>query len=142
MMYEAIVLEGDKLNREKSRLKAENAGINMSKERENQIAEIDRRLNILERKRVRVDGGKLSFSSDAFQLNKKKKLVTIHSRKIFKGYYEDDIEVAIQKIMLSSESLLKEIEREFQILRQLNNHENFIRYYTYETEKVERADFV
>lgn len=48
MMYEAIVSEGDKLNREKSRLKAENAGINMSKEKENQIAEIDRRLNILE----------------------------------------------------------------------------------------------
>jgi hypothetical protein len=48
MMYEAIVSEGDKLNRDKSRLKAENAGINMSKEKENQIAEIDRRLNILE----------------------------------------------------------------------------------------------
>jgi hypothetical protein len=47
-MYEAIVSEGDKLNRDKSRLKAENAGINMSKEKENQIAEIDRRLNILE----------------------------------------------------------------------------------------------
>lgn len=48
MMYEAIVLEGDKLNREKSRLKAENAGINMSQEKEKQIADIDRRLSILE----------------------------------------------------------------------------------------------
>ena len=48
LMYEAIVLEGDKLNREKSRLKAENAGINMSQEKERQIADIDRRLNILE----------------------------------------------------------------------------------------------
>jgi len=74
-------------------------------------------------------------------LNKKKKLPPIDSRKIFKGYYEDDIEVAIQKIQ-SSDALLREIEREFQILRQLNNHENFIRYYTYETEKVERAEFV
>jgi hypothetical protein len=48
LMYEAIVLEGDKLNREKSRLKAENAGINMSQEKERQIADIDRRLSILE----------------------------------------------------------------------------------------------
>lgn len=48
LMYEAIVLEGDKLNREKSRLKAENAGINMSQEKERQIADIDRRLGILE----------------------------------------------------------------------------------------------
>ena len=31
VMYEAIVSEGDRLNREKSKLKAENAGINMSK---------------------------------------------------------------------------------------------------------------
>ena len=48
LMYETIVLEGDKLNREKSRLKAENAGINMSQEKERQIADIDRRLSILE----------------------------------------------------------------------------------------------
>ena len=48
LMYEAIVLEGDKLNREKSRLKAENAGINMSKETEMSIADIDKRLFILE----------------------------------------------------------------------------------------------
>lgn len=48
LMYEAIVAEGDKLNREKSRLKAENAGINMSQERQKQVADIDRRLLILE----------------------------------------------------------------------------------------------
>ena len=61
------------------------------------------------------------------------------SRKIFKGYYEDDIEVAIQKIEFSPD-LFKEIQREFQILRQLDNHENFIRYYSYETD--EKNDFV
>jgi hypothetical protein len=48
LMYEAIVAEGDKLNREKSRLKAENAGINMSPDRQKQVADIDRRLLILE----------------------------------------------------------------------------------------------
>jgi hypothetical protein len=48
LMYEAIVAEGDKLNREKSKLKAENAGINMSPERQKQVADIDRRLVILE----------------------------------------------------------------------------------------------
>ncbi len=48
LMYEAIVAEGDKLNREKSRLKAENAGINMSPERQKEVADIDRRLLILE----------------------------------------------------------------------------------------------
>lgn len=48
LMYEAIVAEGDKLNREKSRLKAENAGINMSADRQKQVADIDRRLLILE----------------------------------------------------------------------------------------------
>ena len=47
-MYEAIVLEGDKLNREKSRLKSENAGINMSPEKQKMVADIDRRLMILE----------------------------------------------------------------------------------------------
>jgi len=47
-MYEVIVAEGDKLNREKSKLKAENAGINMSPERQKQVADIDRRLVILE----------------------------------------------------------------------------------------------
>jgi hypothetical protein len=48
LMYEVIVAEGDKLNREKSKLKAENAGINMSPERQKQVADIDRRLVILE----------------------------------------------------------------------------------------------
>ena len=48
LMYEAIVAEGDKLNREKSRLKSENAGINMSPERQKEVLYIDRRLSILE----------------------------------------------------------------------------------------------
>lgn len=48
LMYEAIVAEGDKLNREKSRLKAENAGINMSPEKQKQVLDIDKRLLILE----------------------------------------------------------------------------------------------
>jgi hypothetical protein len=47
-LYESIVLEGDKLNREKSRIKAENAGINMSLENQKKILEIDKRLNLLE----------------------------------------------------------------------------------------------
>ena len=48
LMYDAIVAEGDKLNREKSKLKAENAGINMSPERQQKVSEIDKRLSILE----------------------------------------------------------------------------------------------
>ena len=48
MVYESIVLEGDRLNRAKSKLKSENAGINMSKQLENEIAEIDKKLVILE----------------------------------------------------------------------------------------------
>jgi hypothetical protein len=47
-LYEAIVLEGDKLNREKSRIKAENAGINISAENQKKLLEIDKRLNLLE----------------------------------------------------------------------------------------------
>jgi hypothetical protein len=48
LMYDAIVTEGDKLNREKSRIKAQNAGINMTPENEKKVAEIDKRLVILE----------------------------------------------------------------------------------------------
>lgn len=48
MLYDALVREGDALNREKSRIKAENAGINMSPENEKKVIEIDRRLNVLE----------------------------------------------------------------------------------------------
>jgi hypothetical protein len=47
-LYEAIVLEGDKLNREKSKIKAENAGINISPENQKRLLEIDNRLNVLE----------------------------------------------------------------------------------------------
>ncbi len=48
LMYEAIIAEGDKLNREKSRLKAQNAGINMSPDNQRAIEQIDKRLSILE----------------------------------------------------------------------------------------------
>jgi hypothetical protein len=48
LMYEAIIAEGDKLNREKSKIKAQNAGINMSPENQKAVSEIDKRLNILE----------------------------------------------------------------------------------------------
>lgn len=47
-LYEAIVLEGDKLNREKSKIKAENAGMNISPENQKKLLEIDKRLNVLE----------------------------------------------------------------------------------------------
>ena len=48
LMYEVIIAEGDKLNREKSKIKAQNAGINMSPENQKAVSEIDKRLNILE----------------------------------------------------------------------------------------------
>lgn len=48
LMYDAIVAEGDKLNREKSKLKSQNAGINITPELEKQISEIDKRLNLLQ----------------------------------------------------------------------------------------------
>ena len=48
LMYEVIIAEGDKLNREKSKIKAQNAGINMSPENQKVISEIDKRLNLLE----------------------------------------------------------------------------------------------
>jgi hypothetical protein len=48
LMYDAIVTEGDKLNREKSKLKSQNAGINITPEVEKQISEIDKRLDLLQ----------------------------------------------------------------------------------------------
>ena len=65
--------------------------------------------------------------------------MTNESRIIFKGFYELDIEVAIQRIVRSRE-LWKEIEREFRILRDLDNNVNFIRYFCYESDLKE--DFV
>lgn len=86
-------------------------------------------------------GGKLSFDDPKIILNKKdpNQPVPCDRREIFKGFYEYDIEVAIQRMLLSG-SLMREIEREFAILRQLNNHENFIRYFAYETD--DRKEFV
>ena len=60
-------------------------------------------------------------------------------RTIFKGFYEFDIEVAIQKIENKVE-LRKEIERETRILRELDNDENFIRYFCFEEDI--KKDFV
>lgn len=48
LMYDAIVAEGDKLNREKSKLKSQNAGINITPEVEKEISEIDKRLDLLQ----------------------------------------------------------------------------------------------
>lgn len=48
LMYDAIIIQGDKLNREKSKIKAENAGTNMTPESEKRILEIDKQLRILE----------------------------------------------------------------------------------------------
>ncbi len=48
LMYETIILQGDRLNREKSKLKSENAGINLSAEKQKRISEIDNQLAILE----------------------------------------------------------------------------------------------
>jgi Zn-dependent oligopeptidase len=47
-LYEVIISEGDKLNREKSKIKAENAGINISPENQKRLGEIDQRLSLLE----------------------------------------------------------------------------------------------
>ncbi|KAK4020131.1 hypothetical protein OUZ56_002126 [Daphnia magna] len=68
-----------------------------------------------------------------FQKEKKK-------RPIYKGYYNCDVPVAIVRINPSSHSGLtkKEIGRELQILKELEVHENFIRYFTHEMNK----DFV
>lgn len=82
--------------------------------------------------------GKLSFNS-----NPKEWLncpvtgpsIPIESREIFKGYYEGDIVVAIQKV-LHSEETIREIVRECQILRPPENqHENLIRYFCNEKKK-------
>jgi hypothetical protein len=62
-----------------------------------------------------------------------------NKRKIFHGYHEYDIDVAIERIEMRSD-LMTEIEREFRILRELDIHENFIRYFCFETD--ERNNFV
>jgi len=87
-------------------------------------------------------GGKLSYISPMQRLDNKRsstQQLPNQSRIIFKGFYESDIEVAIQRIVRSRE-LWKEIEREFRILRELDNNVNFIRYFCYESDLKE--DFV
>lgn len=40
LMYETIILQGDRLNREKSKLKSENAGINLSAEKQKEFQKL------------------------------------------------------------------------------------------------------
>ncbi|XP_057370247.1 uncharacterized protein LOC130691333 [Daphnia carinata] len=55
------------------------------------------------------------------------------TRVIIKGFYNYDVQVAIVKTLLvHSDQQNKEIEREFRILKELEVHENFIRYFTQE----------
>lgn len=72
-------------------------------------------------------------------LNSQRHSTNSNRRLIFKGYYELDIPVAIERKQLD-ETLIVEIEREFNILRDLDLHENFIRYFTYEYD--EKENFV
>lgn len=60
-------------------------------------------------------------------------------RRIFQGFHEYDIPVAIERTEMTAD-LMTEIEREFRILRELDIHENFIRYFCYETDQ--KTDFV
>ncbi|XP_057370271.1 uncharacterized protein LOC130691350 [Daphnia carinata] len=54
-------------------------------------------------------------------------------REIFEGFYNYDVPVAIVKTMLvPGKQTKKEMEREFRILKELEVHENFIRYYSQE----------
>ena len=85
-----------------------------------------------DRKWVRP-GGKLSYDPskllNATSGNNRQRARA--SQTIYEGFYEYDIKVAISKLELSTE-LIKEVDREFAILRQLDNHENFIRYFCQE----------
>lgn len=62
-----------------------------------------------------------------------------YKRRIFRGFHEYGTPVAIERIEMSSDTIL-EIEREFRILQELEIHENFIRYFSFETD--EKAEFV
>ncbi|XP_045025581.1 uncharacterized protein LOC116936077 isoform X4 [Daphnia magna] len=57
-----------------------------------------------------------------------------NKRKIFDGFYNCDVPVAILKILRNNHSgtTQKELERECQILKELEVHENFIRYIAHE----------
>lgn len=54
-------------------------------------------------------------------------------RIIFHGFYENDIPVAIERIQKNIISD-QEIKRAVYVLRGLQSHENFIRYFSYETD--------
>ncbi|KZS21690.1 Uncharacterized protein APZ42_011691 [Daphnia magna] len=62
-----------------------------------------------------------------------------NKRPIYQGYYKCDVPAAIVQIeLLRSGTTKKEIDRELLILKELEVHENFIRYFTHEMNK----DFV
>ena len=117
-------------------------------------------INTLDRTKVRKNGS-LSFynkpnarSSDPLErLNGENKVLNNCNRIIFKGFYEDDIEVAIQKMFKhqfetesdpksssEKEKREKEFDREIQILRPLHMHDNFIRYFCCEMD--DQKEFV
>ncbi|XP_057370249.1 uncharacterized protein LOC130691336 [Daphnia carinata] len=54
------------------------------------------------------------------------------TREIMKGFYNYNLLVAIVKLPAYSPGEKKEIEREIRLLKELEAHENFIRYFTYE----------
>ena len=95
--------------------------------------------------------GKLSYDSQRIDFNgtfssKPKYLLNSLAnsrdgthRILFRGYHEYSTPVAIERIGFCSQKMT-EIEREFQILQELEIHENFIRYFSYEMD--DRNDFV
>lgn len=95
---------------------------------------------ITDRKWVRP-GGKLSYpivtengvsGPNFLNLNRKS-----GERVSFHGFYENDIPVAIERILMShgeNRKLDLEMKRDVYILKGLGTHENFIRYFTYETD--------
>lgn len=96
-------------------------------------------------------GGKLSYDCKWLQNDKgsrkcepmtflnSPRQASSNRRRIFQGFHEYDIPVAIERTEMTAD-LMTEIEREFRILRELDIHENFIRYFCYEMDQ--KTDFV
>ena len=94
------------------------------------------------------NGGKLSYdikwvrergnakTEPRTVLNAHSNSTSSNRRLIFKGYYEYDIAVAIERMQIHK-ATMTEIKREFRILKELDLHENFIRYYTFEVDEKE-----
>ncbi|KAI9564925.1 hypothetical protein GHT06_008666 [Daphnia sinensis] len=90
-------------------------------------------------KLFRICTGKIKDGSQYLDIShhqKGKNLTSENKRPIYKGYYNCDVPVAILKINYTqsgtTRTTQKEIERELQILEELEVHENFIRYFTHE----------